>query len=267
MLRLLRPWMVRVILAIGVLACVAAPSRSAEPVRIRVLTYNIQHGAGMDRQIDLERTAAVIKRLAPDVVALQEVDNQTTRAGGVAQAAELGKLTGMHAAFGKAMDYAGGQYGNAILSRFPVGEVHVHELPFEAGSEPRCAVAARIRFGPTGPEIVFVSTHLEHAKAPVRLGQAQTLDAALTKDNAWTIVAGDLNDVPDSPTIKSLQAGWTDATAEQPDPTWPADHPRVKIDYVFFRPSAALRVVERQVIDEPAASDHRPLLVVLETMP
>jgi hypothetical protein len=115
---------------------------------------------------------------------------------------------------------------------------------------------------------VFAGTHLEHAKATLRLCQAQKLNPALAAENTWpTILAGDLNDVPDSPAIKVLQPHWTDATAGQPDPTWPSDQPRLKIDYVFFRPADGWRVVEKQVINESVASDHRPLLVVLEWVP
>ena len=195
-------------------------------------------------------------------MALQEVDNQTTRSTGVDQAAELGRLTGMHAAFGKAMDYAGGAYGDAILSRFPLSEVHVHDLPTAPGSEPRCAIAARVQVAQDGRAFVIVSTHLEHARAPIRLLQAQ----APTK--AWpTILAGDFNDVPEGPAIAALRPHWTDASAGKPDPTSPADHPRRKIDYVFFRPGGAWRVVEWHVIDEPGTSDHRPLLVLLEATP
>ncbi|MCY2995293.1 MAG: hypothetical protein NTY19_46640 [Planctomycetota bacterium] len=108
-----RTWL----LAILALTVGLPSGQAAEPLRIRVLTYNIQHGEGTDGKIDLARTAAVIKRLTPDLAALQEVDKATTRSRGVDQAAELGKLTGMHVAFGKAMDFAGGRYGEAILSR------------------------------------------------------------------------------------------------------------------------------------------------------
>jgi endonuclease/exonuclease/phosphatase family metal-dependent hydrolase len=256
------------IVLLAVLGTAATSDQAAEPVRVRVLTYNIQHGAGTDGQVDLTRTAAVLKRLTPDLVALQEVDKGTTRSRGVDQAAELGRLTGMHVAFGKAMDFAGGEYGEAILSRYPLSEVQVHNLPSAQGCEPRCAIAARVRLGEDGPEFVFAGTHLEHAKAPVRLCQAQKLNPALAATNALaTILAGDFNDVPDSPAIKVLRPHWTDATAEQPDPTWPSDQPRMKIDYVFFRPADGWRVVEKQVIDESVASDHRPLLVVLEWVP
>jgi hypothetical protein len=166
------------------------------------------------------------------------------------------------------MDFAGGQYGEAILSRHPLTEVQVHNLPFTAGCEPRCALAAHVRLGDGGPEFVFAGTHLEHAKAPVRLCQAQKLNPALAATSSLpTILAGDFNDVPDSPAIKVLEPHWTDATAGQSDPTWPSDKPRMKIDYVFFRPADGWRVVEQHVIDESVASDHRPLLVVLEWMP
>src|SRR5690349_13972273 len=70
-----------------------APAAATKPPRIRVMTYNIQHGAGMDKQIDLARTAKVITDARPDLVALQEVDSKTKRSNGVDEAAELGKLT------------------------------------------------------------------------------------------------------------------------------------------------------------------------------
>jgi len=256
------------IVLLAVLASAAASRQAAEPARLRVLTYNIHHGEGTDGRIDLARTAAVIARAAADVVALQEVDNQTTRAHGVDQAAELGRLTGMHAAFGQAMAYAGGGYGDAILSRFPLSAVRVHDLPTAPGAEPRCAIAARIQAGGEGRAFVFVSTHLEHAQAPIRLLQAQALTSALAPlGDVTTILSGDFNDVPGGPAIAALRPHWADASAGQPDPTSPSSHPRRKIDYVFFRPSGAWRVVESRVIDEPVASDHRPLLVVLEAAP
>jgi endonuclease/exonuclease/phosphatase family metal-dependent hydrolase len=42
---------------------------------IRILSYNIKHGQGMDDRVDLKRAAAVINSLQPDLVALQEIDN------------------------------------------------------------------------------------------------------------------------------------------------------------------------------------------------
>jgi endonuclease/exonuclease/phosphatase family metal-dependent hydrolase len=253
------------LLTITLIAMGAAFAVAAEPVRVRVLTYNIHHGEGTDGKLDLERIASVIRRVQPDLVALQEVDVGTRRSQGVDQAAELGRLTRMQAAFGKAMDYAGGQYGEALLSRYPLKDVKVHELPFTPGCEPRCAVAARIRLGTDGPELLFAGTHLEHAQAALRLCQAGKLAPALVAgNNLPAILAGDFNAEPDSPPIRVLLPHWTDATADKSAPTWPADVPTAKIDYVFFRPADRWRVVQTQVVDERIASDHRPLLVVLE---
>ena len=87
---------------------------------IRVLAYNIHHGEGLDGQLDLLRTAGVIRRAEPDVVALQEVDRHALRTNAVDQAATLGVLTGLTPTYGPFMDFDGGSYGMAILSRWEV---------------------------------------------------------------------------------------------------------------------------------------------------
>jgi len=241
----------------------------AESRQVRILTYNIHHGEGMDRKFDLPRIAAVIKATKPDIVALQEVDNKTLRAMRVDQAARLGKLTGMHAIFGKAMDFRMGQYGEAILSRYPMTDTKTHALPHTKACEPRCALEATIHLGKeeNAPTFRFVATHLEHADKAVRLSQAKALCQLFGKetDSATPLIlAGDLNSQPGSPPIKVLTKDWTDATAGNLKSTWPSDKPKIKVDYVMFRPANRWRVVEVKVIDDHGASDHRPVLVVLE---
>src|SRR5215510_13900586 len=80
------------------------------PSEIRVLTYNIHHGEGTDGKVDLPRIANVIKSVSPDIIALQEVDQGTARAGGIDQPAELARLTGMEVVFGRNIDYQGGGF-------------------------------------------------------------------------------------------------------------------------------------------------------------
>src|ERR1700731_1570832 len=99
------------------------------PRTLRVLTSNIHHGEGTDGRFDLSRLARVMKSVQPDVIALQEVDQGTERSGGVDQLAELERLTNMHAEFGKAMDYSGGGYGVAVLSRWPLLRNGTDPLP------------------------------------------------------------------------------------------------------------------------------------------
>jgi endonuclease/exonuclease/phosphatase family metal-dependent hydrolase len=125
--------------------CQAGSVRPQTPGTLRVLSYNIHHGEAMDKKFDYQRLAKVINDLSPDIVALQEVDVGTERASGVDQATLLGKLCKMHHAFGQAMPYQGGQYGEAILSRFSIETVLVHPLPYQFEQEPRAALEVRIR--------------------------------------------------------------------------------------------------------------------------
>jgi len=89
----------------------APASTASTPIRLHVVTYNIHHGEGTDGRIDLERIAALLSSMQPDLVALQEVDRNTIRTGRVDQFEMLERLTGMRGAFGKAMDFDGGSYG------------------------------------------------------------------------------------------------------------------------------------------------------------
>ena len=103
-------------------ACSATSSKNnrKSPEQLTVLAYNIRHGEGMDNKIDLQRIADVISKVNPDLVALQEVDKFCKRSGQRDLARELGEMLGMQHRFGKFMDYQGGEYGMAVLSRFPI---------------------------------------------------------------------------------------------------------------------------------------------------
>jgi len=85
---------------------------------LRIMTYNIHVGVGMDKKLDLQRIADVINKEKPDLVGLQEVDRGVKRTEGKDEIAELAKMTRMDYAFAHNLDFQGGQYGVAILSRF-----------------------------------------------------------------------------------------------------------------------------------------------------
>jgi endonuclease/exonuclease/phosphatase family metal-dependent hydrolase len=123
------------------------PLHAAIPNTLRVLTYNIHHGEGMDGRFDLPRVADVVKNAQADLVALQEVDEGTQRASGVNEVTELARLTDMHAAFGKAMDFSGGAYGVAILSRWPLRGTRNDPLPSFDDREPRTALTVDVQAG------------------------------------------------------------------------------------------------------------------------
>jgi endonuclease/exonuclease/phosphatase family metal-dependent hydrolase len=101
-------------------------SVSAQTPTVRVLCYNIHYGQGNDGVYNLERLAAVIADVKPDLVALQEVDVGVKRSGRVHQAMRLGELTGMAVRYGPTQHYQGGLYGNAVLTRLPILDVAIH---------------------------------------------------------------------------------------------------------------------------------------------
>lgn len=239
-----------------------------EPPRVRVLSYNIHYGQGNDGKYDLERLAEVIKASQPDLVGLQEVDVGVERSGRVHQARRLGELTGMQVRYGPTQHYQGGLYGNAVLTKLPILDVHIQPLPYtEATPElltyPRGAIAVTVR-DPSGNPLRFISTHFQHNLPEDRLAQAKAINRLFAGDDTPTILAGDMNALPDAPPIAELLSQWSNATDEPPAPTAPSKDPRSRIDYIFYRPAHAFRLVEASVVDEPMASDHRPVLAVLE---
>lgn len=244
-----------------VMAVLRATTADKKPT-LRVLSYNVHHGEGTDGKADLRRLAKLIRDADPDLVALQEVDHKAKRTGGVDQTAELARLTGLYGTFGKAIDFQGGEYGQAILSRFPLGATTIHKLPGDPKAEQRIAFELRVMV--RDRELSFVSTHLDHQNAKVRQQQAAKLNEVLTSSEVPRILVGDLNATPDSAVLEALRQKWTVATADKKLVTFPAGRPTRQIDYVLYRPAERFRVVEARVIDEAVISDHRPVVVVLE---
>jgi endonuclease/exonuclease/phosphatase family metal-dependent hydrolase len=255
------------LLLLILLALTGCAKTPTEPRQITVMTYNIHHAEGTDGKLDLERIAGVIRSADADFVALQEVDVGTKRTHGVNQARELGRLTRMRPFFSAAMPFQGGQYGNAILSRFstPSGHWRAVQLPHQPGGrrEPRAAVSVAI------VELTeFISTHLDHTPEPSdRLAQAEAINRELARegDDTPAILAGDFNCTPDSPPMVELLKQWTLVSGG--GPSIPSSQPSKSIDHVLVRPAERWRVVSSRVIDEPVASDHRPVVVTLELLP
>ena len=245
---------------------------AADPVHVRVLCYNIHYGQGTDGVYDIERLARVIADAKPDLVALQEVDVGVDRSGRVHEAQRLSELTGMEVRFGPTQHYQGGLFGNAVLSRFPIDDVEIHPLPYtEATSDlvtyPRGAIAVTVE-SPQGRPLRFVSTHFQHNVPEDRLEEAKRVNRLFaTDDDLPTILAGDMNAVPDSAPIRELQLQWTIADDGAWAPTAPSRGPRSRIDYIFYRPGDAFELVQSEVLDEPLASDHRPVLATLAINP
>ncbi|HWR51595.1 MAG TPA: endonuclease/exonuclease/phosphatase family protein [Bryobacteraceae bacterium] len=256
-----------------VLAAALCGGQAAPPARVRVLTYNIHAGVGMDKRLDIERIAGVINGAKPDIVALQEVDRSTRRSGSRDLAGELAKATAMKAAFGKAMDHDGGEYGVAVLVLGEIAGSRVHAIGNSPGHEPRVILESVVRLKKllnaedAGKGVVlrvFSTTHFDHRSAEDRKRGAELAVRLAAESDGPAILAGDLNAVPDAAELAPLKAQWRFAGEGQALLTIPVVVPNRQIDYVLYRPAARWKVVSVEVIDEKVASDHRPLLAVLE---
>lgn len=233
---------------------------------IRILSYNIHHGEGMDGKVDLTRLARVIRSVSPDIVSLQEVDCRKSRTGMVDQIHELAHLTGMEGTFGCAIDsQQDGRYGNAVLSRFPTQRSKNFPLP----GEPRAVLAVEVTLPlmeGRPSTVVFMATHLDTQSEPRQASISLLEESLAFFPGVPTLLAGDLNAVPQSPTLMALRRNWVNVTEDQKLVTIPQRDPK-QIDYILFRPAGRWRVVDAQVIDERVASDHFPLFAILELLP
>ncbi|CAN5361453.1 endonuclease/exonuclease/phosphatase family protein [soil metagenome] len=230
---------------------------------LRVLTYNIHHGRGVDGEMGLERIAKLIESANPDVVALQEVDQACQRSGTIDQVAWFAERLGMDGRFGKFMDFQGGEYGLAILSKLPVKESVVHKLP--VGGEPRMALEVVVE---TAAGLVsVVGLHFDWVSDDTnRYAQAEKLVEGLAGRERPVVLAGDFNDVPGSRTLELfVKSGWKDAPKSGgATATFPSENPRVEIDFVMVRGGEPDKAT---VIDERVASDHRPVVADITLPP
>ena len=239
-----------------------------EPVTIRVLAYNIRHGEGTDGHVDLGRVAEVIRAARPDLVALQEVDQGTKRANRVNQLDELAALLGMHAEFGVAMGFEGGRYGVGVLSRWPLRTSRNWALPSSDHREPRVALTVLVRAGEDGPLLQFTSTHLDQSRESLdQMLQARFLNHVLASaDSVPSVLAGDFNARPGTQVMAVLDSRWTNPLARAAEEYVSRNGRRrgPRGDYVLFRPVHGWRAIEARTLGDRTASDHRPVLTVLE---
>ncbi|MEU0092994.1 endonuclease/exonuclease/phosphatase family protein [Kribbella sp. NPDC006257] len=238
----------------------AVPSR-----QVKVLTYNIHHGAGIDGVVDLERIAQVIEQSGADVIGLQEVDNHwSARSNWVDQAAWLAQRLELHFAFAANLDLPPvntgeprRQYGTAVLSRYPIRNFTNTLLPLYPTGEQRGLAVAELKV--RGQELRFANTHLTSNNNAERLEQAHKVVELLSGSQEPTILAGDLNASPEKPEIKVLAEVWRDTWTEVgagPGYTHEADHPTARIDYLLH--TASLRPTSADV-PVTFASDHLPV--------
>lgn len=232
-------------------------------IPFKVMTYNIWavRTGGLTEHV-LQDIAAVIKRADPDLVALQEVDSLTRR-NPIDITKKLAELTGMHYFFAKAMDYQGGGYGEAILSKLPIKDAK--RIPLgtttELPGEPRAM--AQVTVEKNNKEIYFIGTHLDHlANEANRIKQATDIVAYLKTLDKPIIFGGDLNALPNSQTMNILKNHLISGCINNICAfTFPADNPNRAIDYLMYAPLNSFSVSSYQAYTwASTTSDHLPVL-------
>jgi endonuclease/exonuclease/phosphatase family metal-dependent hydrolase len=248
------------------LALIVTPA-AARP--LRVLTYNIHHGEGRDGQYGLERIASVINAFDPDLVALQEVEQGTTRyPQRDMQLDKLAQLTGMQGYFGKTLNRLSGEYGNGVLlgPEFSVVQWFNRTMPNPADGELRKVREMHLRFDDEGTtrQFDFFATHMDHTSGTNRQAQVAFINGLVADSNTPAILAGDFNFNDEGPAYAALVGQWTDPTA--PSPGRPN-----QIDYVVYRGADQWSVAAqgRFIVNSTTdvASDHYPLRAALELAP
>ena len=96
---------------------------------LRIVTYNIHRSIGMDRRTRPDRIAAVLRDIGADIVAMQEVVGAGPR--GTSHIEEIGANLGMGWVMAPAREWRGHQFGNAVLSRFPIVHHAEHDLSWK----------------------------------------------------------------------------------------------------------------------------------------
>lgn len=237
------------------------------PIIIKVLSFNIYHGATTKGDFNLDVISKVIFDADPDFVALQEVDLKTNRSKKYDLSTELGIRTKMIPLFGKAMNFDGGEYGEGILSKHSFIRTRNILLPFTPENEPRAALEIIVEL-PSNDTIAFIGTHLDHlVDERDRIAQVKKINEVFTSNKFPTILAGDLNSIPGSKPITILEEKWfASYNKENPEATYPSNNPLKKIDYVMFYPKKKWKIIASVVIQDSIASDHCAYLVTLELL-
>ncbi len=247
---------------------------SLHPVdTLRVMSYNIHTGVGVDGVFDLSRIANIITEHDIDIAGLQEIDQGVERTERVNTMKILSELTGMHAVFGKAIEFQGGEYGNGILSRFPVIEKRNHAYTFTQTGEHRALLYVFLEY--EHDTLLVMNTHLDHRPDDAERMKSveEILSIASKYEDMPMFLLGDINDIPDSRVVGKLQERFNDVWEEAGEGTGYTFHTEDlnrRIDYIFYpgtmdTKSARIyfKPVNAYTIQTPA-SDHLPVVVEFE---
>jgi endonuclease/exonuclease/phosphatase family metal-dependent hydrolase len=229
---------------------------------VRVMTYNLHNGFNTDGRLDPEAIARTIEQAKPDVVGLQEVERGWYIDSSLDLMMWLSRRLNLPYVYGPTADPV---WGNAILSRYPIKQWGNLPLPPRDLLLKRGLVWAMIDLG-GGDELLFIDTHYYHVEDGTAIRQIQSPEIIkFWNQRPRTVIVGDLNAEWDAKEIEMLRdAGLQDAlnaVGKATYPTWPADKPSQRLDYIWFSPDLQVSDVQ---LTESTASDHRGIAGTIE---
>ena len=226
---------------------------------LRVATYNVHGHKGADGRIVTDRTFEVVRRLRADCVALQEFVNATAPTG-EPLLEQWARRLGMHAAYAPAFERGGEEFGNALLTRWPIVEQHAHDVSLQ-GFRRRVVLEAIVVAG--GVELQLMSLHLGVSPRERALQAQRLFELCSATRGAFHLLLGDFNEWSRFSAVSRRLRVYFDVTRRLP--TFPARAPIVGLDRVWVHPRGRLR--ETHVERSPAArlaSDHLPLVATID---
>lgn len=232
---------------------------------LRILTYNIYHGETTDGRVDMDLFASIISEVEPDLVALQEVDKNAERTGVIDITRELSNRTRLKGYFAKHRDFQGGEYGNAILSRFPVTDLRVVE-GYKSTPNGITIPFARISLDKQ-TEVIFNCTHLSTRLEDRKAQAKQLMSYHEATNDIPMIITGDLNAEPHHEEIKMLLEPFAEADTTFENTFSTRTGLKKKIDYILYPRNDQWEVLETKVICRGDASDHCAFFAVLRYTP
>lgn len=235
-------------------------------MELKVMSYNIASGRNLQGDRDIRYALSVICDEMPDVVGINELQHKTSISQGKCQAEQLAEALGWNSVFGAAIEYEGGHYGNALITRFPIISSEIIPVPdvmekdMDETFESRCHLKCVVDIG--GQAVTFLVAHYGLSQPEIAAAAAETVRLAKAETNPL-IFMGDMNAEPENPLIQPVFQVLHD-TAEGYEPsglyTYPSDNPDIKIDYIFTTNSFQVNNV---YVPATTNSDHRPYVVQL----
>lgn len=243
---------------------------------ITVMSYNIRNGEGTDFKVDLDRIVKTIEKADADIIGMQEVDKETSRVNGINSAKYIAEKLEMNYVYGANIPMYGGEFGNAIISRYPITFFKNYKLSWQTGHEQRGLLLSRIRV--EDRNIYFASTHLSHTDIKLAAEQVKDILKIIQKLTEPVIIVGDFNSPPATIPIMLMDKEYNDAHSLykmvadcknlsceamfDSNYTFPSTNPRCRIDYIFLSDDLILDTESEDTFHvlPSEGSDHLPLV-------